>query len=87
LRSSIHRHPRRAASWTCKTGSFGVANKRSIGDAPWAGMRLAFTYAGERLEKTRKNPARWILPCDAFRDIDATSSVRCRLRLLDAVVS
>ncbi len=53
---------------------FGVANKRSIA---WAcaqsltrhGMRLAFTYAGERLEKSVRDlaadlPGSLCLPCD-----------------------
>ena len=58
-----------------KTGIvLGVANKRSIA---WAcarsladqGMRLAFTYAGERLEKTVRTlaeelPGSIVLPCD-----------------------
>lgn len=60
---------------TGKTGViFGVANKRSIA---WAcaqslarqGMRLAFTYPGERLEKTVRElasdlPGSVCLPCD-----------------------
>src|SRR5215210_1816472 len=62
-----------------KTGIvFGVANKRSIA---WAiaqalsreGMRLAFTYQGERLkegveELANTLPGSLILPCDVTRD-------------------
>ena len=58
---------------------FGVANKRSIA---WgiaqalhdAGMRLAFTYQGERLEETVRelatslDPSYPVLPCDVSRD-------------------
>ena len=68
-----------------KTGIvLGVANKRSIA---WAcakalanqGMRLAFTYAGERLEKTVRTlaedvPGSIVLPCDVTSpdDMDKT---------------
>src|ERR1051326_7388880 len=67
-----------------KTGIvFGVANKRSIA---WAiaqalareGMRLAFTYQGERLKEsvealTSTMPGALLLPCDVTVDgeIDA----------------
>jgi enoyl-[acyl-carrier protein] reductase I len=60
---------------------FGVANKRSIA---WgiaqalhdAGMRLAFTYQGERLEETVRelagslDPAYPVIPCDVTSDDD-----------------
>jgi enoyl-[acyl-carrier protein] reductase I len=60
---------------------FGVANKRSIA---WgiaqalhdAGMRLAFTFQGERIEGTVRelaaslDPAYPVLPCDVTRDED-----------------
>ena len=67
-----------------KTGVIlGVANKRSLA---WgcarslsnAGMRLAFTYAGERLEKgvralAEECPGSIVLPCDVTKpeEIDA----------------
>jgi enoyl-[acyl-carrier protein] reductase I len=64
-----------------KTGIvFGVANKRSIA---WAiaqalsreGMRLAFTYQGERLKESVESlasalPQPMILPCDVTSDTD-----------------
>jgi enoyl-[acyl-carrier protein] reductase I len=70
-----------------KTGIvFGVANKRSIA---WAiaqalaaeGMRLAFTYQGERLkenveELTAKLPGSLLLPCDVTNDADIDSVFR-----------
>ncbi len=60
---------------------FGVANKRSIA---WgiaqalhdAGMRLAFTYQGERLEETVRelagslDPSYPVIPCDVTSDDD-----------------
>jgi enoyl-[acyl-carrier protein] reductase I len=77
----------------------GVANKRSIA---WAcaqslashGMRLAFTYMGERLEKSVRElaadlPGALVLPCDVTRPetIDALfESLRQELGFLDAVV-
>jgi enoyl-[acyl-carrier protein] reductase I len=67
-----------------KTGIiFGVANKRSIA---WAiaqalsreGMRLAFTYQGERLKETVESlastlPGSMVLPCDVTRDDEITA--------------
>ena len=64
-----------------KTGVvFGVANKRSIA---WAiaqslareGMRLAFTYQGERLKETVESltaaiPGSVVLPCDVTNDAE-----------------
>lgn len=62
---------------------FGVANKRSIA---WAiaqalsreGMRLAFTYAGERLKETVEElaatvPDSIVLPCDVTNDAEIDS--------------
>jgi len=83
-----------------KTGIvFGVANKRSIA---WgcaqalsnAGMRLALTYAGERMEKPVRElaadlPGALVLPCDVTRD-EELDSVFARLGhelgFLDTVV-
>ena len=67
-----------------KTGIvFGVANKRSIA---WAiaqslaneGMRLAFTYQGERLkenveELTSTLPDTLLLPCDVTSDAEVAA--------------
>ena len=67
-----------------KTGIvFGVANKRSIA---WAiaqalsreGMRLAFTYQGERLKEGVESlantlPNSFVLPCDVTADADIDS--------------
>jgi enoyl-[acyl-carrier protein] reductase I len=61
-----------------KTGIiFGVANKRSLAWAcaqslAGAGMRLAFTYAGERLEKSVRElsadlPGSIVVPCDVTK--------------------
>lgn len=83
-----------------KTGIiFGVANKRSIA---WAiaqklaaeGMRLAFTYQGERLkesveELTTKMSGSLLLPCDVTSDqeIDAVfSSVEKEYGKLDVLI-
>lgn len=70
------------ASLEGKTGIvFGVANKRSIA---WAiakalareGMRLAFTYQGERLKETveeltqKEMPGVPLLPCDVTNDAE-----------------
>ena len=83
-----------------KTGLiFGVANKRSIA---WAiaqalageGMRLAFTYQGERLKEsvgalTATMPGAMLLPCDVTVDaeIDAVmSAVESGLGRLDCLV-
>ncbi len=83
-----------------KTGVIlGVANKRSIA---WAcaralaeqGMRLAFTFAGERLEKTVRTlaedmPGSLVLPCDVTvpEEIDsAFEKVGQEFGRLDAVV-
>ena len=83
-----------------KTGIiFGVANKRSIA---WAiaqalareGMRLAFTYQGERLKEsvealTATLPDALLLPCDVTSDaeIDAVfAEVGEKLGRLDALV-
>ena len=69
------------ASLDGKTGIiFGVANKRSIA---WAiaqaiareGMRLAFTYQGERLKEnveglTASMPGALLLPCDVTSDAE-----------------
>src|SRR3954470_6500699 len=69
-----------------KTGLvFGVANKRSIA---WAiaqalsreGMRLAFTYQGERLKEGVESlattlPGSLILPCDVTVDADIDNVV------------
>src|SRR4051794_39548175 len=63
---------------------FGVANKRSIA---WgiaqalhdAGMRLAFTYQGERIADTVRelaaslDPASPVLPCDVSSDDEIAS--------------
>ena len=79
---------------------FGVANKRSIA---WAiaqalaneGMRLAFTYQGERLKETVEqlagtlNGTSLILPCDVTTDADIQNvfkSVGEKFEKLDAVV-
>jgi enoyl-[acyl-carrier protein] reductase I len=70
-----------------KTGIvFGVANKRSIA---WAiaqalsreGMRLAFTYQGERLKESvealaRTLPDSLILPCDVTNDAEIEAVYR-----------
>ena len=75
---------RRMALLEGKTGIvFGVANKRSIA---WAiaqalareGMRLAFTYQGERLKEgveslTAALPGSILLPCDVTNDADIES--------------
>jgi enoyl-[acyl-carrier protein] reductase I len=83
-----------------KTGIiFGVANKRSIA---WAiaqalareGMRLAFTYQGERLKEsvealTATLPDALLLPCDVTSDaeIDAVfAEVDAKFGRLDALV-
>ena len=78
---------------------FGVANKRSIA---WAiaqalareGMRLAFTYQGERLKEsvealTSTLPDALLLPCDVTSDaeIDAVfAEVDAKYGRLDALV-
>jgi enoyl-[acyl-carrier protein] reductase I len=67
-----------------KTGIvFGVANKRSIAWAiaqslGAAGMRLAFTYQGERLKENVEElaatlPGSLLYPCDVTRDDDVAS--------------
>lgn len=83
-----------------KTGIiFGVANKRSIA---WAiaqavsreGMRLAFTYQGERLREGVESlattlPDSVILPCDVTVDAEITAvfdAVDQQLGRLDALV-
>ena len=83
-----------------KTGViFGVANKRSIA---WgcaksladAGMRLAFTYVGERLEKNvralaEEVPGSIVLPCDVTQPetIDAVfAEIKEEFGSLDTVV-
>ena len=83
-----------------KTGIiFGVANKRSIA---WAiaqalsreGMRLAFTYQGERLKEGVESlattlPDSLILPCDVTNDAEIESvfrSVDEQFGRLDALV-
>ncbi|MCP3915991.1 MAG: enoyl-ACP reductase [bacterium] len=83
-----------------KTGVvFGVANKRSLA---WgcarslanAGMRLAFTYAGERLESSVKKlaeevPGSIVLPCDVTKpeEIDTVfESIKDEFGFLDTVV-
>lgn len=83
-----------------KTGVIlGVANKRSLA---WAcarslsreGMRLAFTYAGERLEKSVRSlaaelPGSVVLPCDVTNpeEIDAAfAGIQAELGGLDALV-
>jgi enoyl-[acyl-carrier protein] reductase I len=83
-----------------KTGIIlGVANKRSIA---WAcanslareGMRLAFTYIGERMEKNvralaEKCPGSLVLPCDVTKpeEIDAAfEAVGAEFGHLDTVV-
>ena len=89
-----------AISFEGKTGViFGVANKRSIA---WscakalsnAGMRLALTYMGERMEKTvaglaEELPGSIVLPCDVTQPetIDAVfEQLREEFGHLDAVV-
>lgn len=78
---------------------FGVANKRSIA---WgiaralsdAGMKLAFTYQGERLKEsvealTTTLPGSVLLPCDVTNDAEITavfSSVEESLGRLDTLV-
>ena len=83
-----------------KTGIvFGVANKRSLAWAcaqslSRAGMRLALTYAGERVEKSVRElseelPDSVLLPCDVTQPetIDQVfESVRERFGGLDTVV-
>jgi len=83
-----------------KTGIIlGVANKRSIA---WAcakslsreGMRLAFTYIGERMEKkvrtlAEKCPGSIVIPCDVTKpeEIDAAfETVGAEFGYLDTVV-
>ncbi len=83
-----------------KTGIiFGVANKRSIA---WgcaksladAGMRLAFTYVGERLEKSvrelvKEIPGSLVLRCDVTKpeEVDQVfDQVRDEFGFLDTVV-
>lgn len=83
-----------------KTGIvFGVANKRSIA---WAiaqalageGMRLAFTYQGERLKEnveslTSTLPGSILLPCDVTNDAEIESvyrSVEEQFGRLDALL-
>ena len=78
---------------------FGVANKRSIA---WgiaqalsaAGMRLAFTYQGERLKESVESltstiPGSLLLPCDVTKDGDIEnvfSDVGAELGKLDCLV-
>ncbi len=78
---------------------FGVANKRSIA---WAiaqtlsreGMRLAFTYQGERLKESveelaSKIPGSLLLPCDVTNDAEVDSvfaSVDKEFGKLDALL-
>jgi enoyl-[acyl-carrier protein] reductase I len=83
-----------------KTGVvFGVANKRSLAWACTrsladAGMRLALTYAGERMEKTVRELASelrepLVLPCDVTKpdEIDAVfAALREEFGSLDSVV-
>ncbi len=83
-----------------KTGIiFGVANKRSIAwgcakSLAGAGMRLVFTYAGERLEQgvselAAEIPGSLVLPCDVTQPetIDAAfDRVRDTFGTLDAIV-
>src|SRR5687768_1740472 len=83
-----------------KTGIvFGVANKRSLAWAcaqslSRAGMRLALTYAGERVEKSVRElaeelPDSLVLPCDVTQPetIDQTfDALRERFGYLDTVV-
>src|SRR6266702_3967955 len=78
---AIHYDSPRMALLQGKSGIiFGVANKRSIA---WAiaqalsreGMRLAFTYQGERLKEsvealTATIPGSPLLPCDVTADAD-----------------
>ncbi len=83
-----------------KTGIvLGVANKRSLA---WAcakalsreGMRLAFTYVGERLEKSVRQlaeelPGSLVIPCDVTSDeqIDAAmAAVKAEFGHLDTLV-
>lgn len=83
-----------------KTGIiFGVANKRSIAWAiaqalTAAGMRLAFTYQGERLKETVEGLTAGIddallLPCDVTSDEEITrvfEEIGSRFGTLDALV-
>jgi enoyl-[acyl-carrier protein] reductase I len=83
-----------------KTGViFGVANKRSIAwgcakSLAGAGMRLAFTYAGERLGKAvstlaEEIPGSIVLPCDVTQPetIDAVfDAIKDEFGYLDTVV-
>ncbi|HEX8168949.1 MAG TPA: enoyl-ACP reductase [Thermoanaerobaculia bacterium] len=83
-----------------KTGIvFGVANKRSIA---WAiaqalsreGMRLAFTYQGERLKESVETlsstlPNSLLLPCDVTSDAEVEAvfqSIESEFGRLDALV-
>ena len=83
-----------------KTGIvFGVANKRSIA---WSiaqalareGMRLAFTYQGERLKESVESlastiPGSLLLPCDVTSDAEIDSvyrSIEEQFGRLDALV-
>src|SRR5438132_5102081 len=62
---------------------FGVANKRSIAWAiaqalAGAGMRLAFTYQGDRLKENVEElaatlPGSVLYPCDVSSDMDITT--------------
>ncbi len=78
---------------------FGVANKRSIAwgcakSLAGAGMRLAFTFAGERLEEgvralAAEIPDSLVVPCDVTQPetIDAVfETLRSEFGSLDAVV-
>src|SRR5436190_18571370 len=86
-RYMIPRRRRGMALLEGKTGVvFGVANKRSIA---WAiaralhgeGMRLAFTYQGERLKEsveklTTTIPDSLLLPCDVTNDAEIETVFR-----------
>jgi len=78
---------------------FGVANKRSLAWActkslASAGMRLALTYANERMERTVRElasdlPGAVVLPCDVTKseEVEAVfSSLRKEFGFLDCVV-
>src|SRR5438034_9089702 len=99
-RPPLRYDPRVMALLDGKTGLiFGVANKRSIA---WAiaqalsreGMRLAFTYQGERLKESVESltttlPGSLLLPCDVTSDaeVDAVfKSIDSSFGRLDVLV-
>src|SRR5437867_6449108 len=74
---------------------FGVANKRSIAWAiaqalAGAGMRLAFTYQGERLKENVEElaatvPNAQLYPCDVTSDADIAAMITALGREIGAL--